>query len=130
MENAFILVAHNVTQRVATFRVIHGGKHLTGLVQSQGNVIWVDPDSGTIHANLLLMRVDAGAEFGNKFAIDLNTTFGDHILALAAGTEARLSKQLLQSNGIGIIIRASGAGICVWHRSPNVAGQFERYCQF
>ena len=59
------------------------------------------------------MRVDAGAEFGNKLAIDLNTTFGDHVLALAAGTEARLSKQLLQSNGIGIIMRASGAGICV-----------------
>ena len=70
-----------------------------------------------------VMRVDASSELGDQFTVDLDTAFGDHVLALAARTESRLGKQLLESNGIGIVLRFRSAGICVWHRSPNVAGQ-------
>ena len=69
------------------------------------------------------MGVDASSELGDQFTVDLDTAFGDHVLALAAGTESRLGKQLLESNGIGIVLRFRSAGICVWHHSPNVAGQ-------
>ena len=32
VEDALVLVAHDVAQRVAALRVVHGGEHLAGLV--------------------------------------------------------------------------------------------------
>ena len=123
VEDALVLVAHDVAQRVAALRVVHGGEHLAGLVQCQSDVVRIDAYARTVYAHLLLMRVNASSELGDQFTVDLDTAFGDHVLALAAGPESRLGKQLLESNGIGIVLRFRSAGICVWHRSPNVAGQ-------
>ena len=86
-------------------------------------MVRVHTDAGTVDTHLLVLRIDAGAEFGDQLAINLNTPVGYDLLAFATGAEPRLGKKLLQANAlIIVIVRLGGARICVWDRSPNVAG--------
>ena len=81
-----------------------------------------DTDARTVDTDLLMRRIDTGAEFGDQLAVHFHPPIGDHLLAFAAGTESGLCKQLLQANAFLIIVVClPGTGICVWHRSPNVA---------
>ena len=85
-------------------------------------MIGIHANAGTIHSNLLVLRIDSGAELGDEFTVDLDASVGDDFLAFAAGSETCLCEQLLQADTfIVVIVRLGGAGICVWHRSPNVA---------
>ena len=86
-------------------------------------MVRIHADAGTVDTHLLMLWIDAGAKLGDQLAIDLDTTIGYDLLAFTAGTKTRLGKKLLQANAfIIMIVRLGGAGICVWHRSPNVAG--------
>ena len=88
-------------------------------------MVRVHAHARTVDTDLLTFRIDSGAKFGNQLAIDLNATIGDDFLAFTARAEARLSEKFLQANAfIVMIVRLGGARICVWPRSPNVAGSY------
>ena len=123
VEDALVLVADDIAQGVTSLRVIHGAQHTLRLVQGECDMIGIHANAGTIHSNLLVLRIDSGAELGDEFTVDLDASVGDDFLAFAAGSETCLCEQLLQADTfIVVIVRLGGAGICVWHRSPNVAG--------
>ena len=84
VEHALVLVPDDVGQRVAAFRVVHGAEHLLGLVERQRDMVRVEVDARAVHTDVLLLRIDAGAEFGHQLPVDLDTPIGDHLLALAA----------------------------------------------
>ena len=84
VENTLVFVTHDVAQRIAALRVFHGAEHLARLVECEGDVVGVEAHAGTIHAHLLCMGVDPGAQFGDQLAVDFDATVGDHLFALAA----------------------------------------------
>ena len=123
MENTLVLVSDDVAQSVASLGILHGAQHAFWLVQRKRDMVRVHAHARTVDTDLLTFRIDSGAKFGNQLAIDLNATIGDDFLAFTARAEARLSEKFLQANAfIVMIVRLGGARICVWHRSPNVAG--------
>ncbi len=123
MENTLVLVADDVAQGVAALRIVHGAQHALRLVQGKRDMVWVHAYTRAVHANLLMLRIDTGAEFGDELSVDLDAPIGDYLFAFATRPESRLGQKLLQANTfVVVIVRLHGAGICVWHRSPNVAG--------
>jgi hypothetical protein len=86
-------------------------------------MIGIHANTGAVHTDFLMFRIDASAQFGNKLAVDFDTSFSNDLFTFATGSESCLSKKLLQTDTFIIVcVRLRGAGICVWHRSPNVAG--------
>ena len=84
MEDALVLVAHDVSQREPTLGVVHGAEHLAGLVQREGDMVRVDPDPGSVDPDLLSLGIDAGAELGDQFTVDLHASIQDDLLAFAS----------------------------------------------
>ena len=86
-------------------------------------MIGIHANTGAVHTDFLMFRIDASAQFGNKLAVDFDTSSVMISSHLRRGSESCLSKKLLQTDTFIIVcVRLRGAGICVWHRSPNVAG--------
>ena len=123
VENTLVLVSDDVAQSVASLGILHGAQHAFRLVQSERDMIGIHANTGAVHTDFLMFRIDASAQFGNKLAVDFDTSFSNDLFTFATGSESCLSKKLLQTDTFIIVcVRLRGAGICVWHRSPNVAG--------
>ena len=123
MENTVILVADDVAQGVTSLRILHGAEYALRLVQGKRDMIGVHTNTGAVHANFLVFRVDARSQLGDKFTVDFDASFSNDLFTFATGPKTCLSKKLLQTDTFIVMrMRLRGAGICVWHRSPNMAG--------
>lgn len=89
-------------------------------------MIRIEPYTRTVNPDLLARRINPRAELSDQLAVDLDPTVENDLLAFASRSESRLGKNLLQANTFLIVfMRFERSRICVWHRSPNVAGQLE-----
>ena len=123
VENTVILVTDDVAQGVTSLRILHGAEHALRLVQGKRDMIGVHTNTGAVHTDFLMFRVDASPQLGDKLTVDFDASFSNDLFTFATGPKTCLSKKLLQADTfIVMCMRLRGAGICVWHRSPNVAG--------
>ena len=58
-----------------------------------------------IDANLLPLRIDSRAQFGDGFAVDIDAAFADQFFALTAAADARGGQYLLQPYAFGRLRR-------------------------
>ena len=47
-------------------------------------MVRVDPDPGSVDPDLLSLGIDAGAELGDQFTVDLHASIQDDLLAFAS----------------------------------------------
>ena len=64
-----------------------------------------------VDADVVLVRVGAGAELGDGGAVDLNAAFEDDLLGLAAGGDAGLREDLLEAFAGGAFFGRGHASI-------------------
>src|SRR5262245_3838306 len=96
MEQALVVIGHQVRDRRPAPVIRHSAEHASWLVECEVDKVRAGRDSLTVHPDHLGLRVDSGAEPADDLSVDLYPPGTYELLASTPAAYARCREHLLQ----------------------------------